>query len=43
VYRELYPLYKQLHDGFGRQDGNGNLYGVMKRLIEIRQKARGAK
>jgi len=43
VYRELYSLYKQLHDGFGRADSNGNLFGVMKQLIEIRQKARGAK
>jgi len=43
VYRELYALYKQLHDAFGREDGNGNLHGVMKRLIEIRQKARLAK
>jgi L-ribulokinase len=43
VYRELHPLYKQLHDAFGRDDGKGNLYGVMKQLIEIRQKARGAK
>jgi L-ribulokinase len=43
VYRELYALYKQVHDAFGRQDWNGNLYGVMKQLIEIRQKARGAK
>jgi L-ribulokinase len=43
VYRELYALYKQLHDAFGREDGNGNLHGVMKQLIEIRQKARSTK
>ena len=43
VYRELYPLYKQLHDAFGRADWNGNLHGVMKQLIEIRQKARSGK
>jgi L-ribulokinase len=43
VYRELYALYKQLHDAFGREDWHGNLHGVMKQLIEIRQKARSAK
>ena len=43
VYRELYTVYKQLHDAFGREDWNGNLYGAMKQLIEIRQKARSAK
>ncbi len=43
VYRELYAVYKQLHDAFGREDSKGNLYGVMKQLIAIRQKARSAK
>ncbi|HEY3762435.1 MAG TPA: ribulokinase [Verrucomicrobiae bacterium] len=40
VYKRLYPLYKQLHDAFGTQKWNGNLYGVMKELIEIRNRAR---
>ena len=40
VYKELYALYKQLHDAFGTKHWNGNLYGVMKKLIEIRSKAR---
>jgi L-ribulokinase len=40
VYKELYALYKQLHDAFGTKQWNGNLYGVMKKLIEIRDKAR---
>ena len=40
VYRELYPLYKELHDAFGTKEWNGNLYGIMKKLISIRQKAR---
>jgi L-ribulokinase len=40
VYKELYTLYKQLHDAFGTQEWNGNLHGVMKRLIEIRSRAR---
>jgi L-ribulokinase len=40
VYKELYALYKQLHDAFGTKEWNGNLHGVMKRLIEIRSRAR---
>ncbi|MCD6304387.1 MAG: ribulokinase, partial [Planctomycetes bacterium] len=40
VYRELYSLYKQLHDAFGTRDWQGNCYNVMKRLLEIRAKAR---
>ena len=40
VYRELYSIYKELHDAFGRADWNGNLHGTMKQLIAIRQKAR---
>jgi L-ribulokinase len=40
VYKELYALYKQLHDAFGTKEGNGNLHGVMKRLIEIRNQVR---
>jgi L-ribulokinase len=40
TYKELYALYKQLHDAFGTQAGGGNLYGVMKQLIEIRGRVR---
>ena len=40
VYKELYALYKQLHDAFGTKEWNGSLYGVMKKLIEIRSKVR---
>jgi L-ribulokinase len=40
VYQELYALYKQLHDAFGTKEWNGNLYGVMKQLIEIRSRVR---
>jgi len=40
VYKELYAVYKELHDAFGTKQWNGNLYGVMKKLIEIRGKAR---
>jgi L-ribulokinase len=40
VYRELYAIYQQLHDAFGTQEWNGNLYGVMKKLLEIRSQVR---
>jgi L-ribulokinase len=40
VYKELYALYHKLHDAFGTKEWNGNLHDVMKRLLEIRAKAR---
>jgi L-ribulokinase len=40
IYRELYPLYKELHDAFGTKTWNGNLFNVMKRLIDIRSRVR---
>jgi len=40
VYQELYLLYKELHDAFGTKEWNGNLFGVMKKLIEIRGRVR---
>ncbi len=40
VYKELYALYKNLHDGFGDTDTDPKLHNVMKRLIEIREQAR---
>jgi L-ribulokinase len=40
IYKELYALYKELHDAFGTKDWNGNLYGVMKELIDIRNRVR---
>jgi L-ribulokinase len=40
VYGELYALYKQLHDGFGMEQGDGKLYNVMKDLIAIRSRVR---
>jgi L-ribulokinase len=42
VYRELYALYKQLHDAFGTREWSGNLHGVMKKLIQVRDQARTA-
>jgi L-ribulokinase len=40
IYRELYALYKTLHDAFGTRGWNGNLHDVMKRLIDIRNRVR---
>jgi L-ribulokinase len=40
VYKELYALYKELHDAFGTKDWSGNLFDVMKKLIEIRGRVR---
>ncbi len=41
VYARLYKLYRQLHDAMGTRDWHGNLYNVMKELLEIRGAARG--
>jgi L-ribulokinase len=40
VYKELYSLYRKLHDAFGTQQAGGSLYDVMKQLIGIRNRAR---
>ena len=40
VYRELYALYKRLHDAFGTAEWTGGLHDVMKKLLDIRAKAR---
>jgi len=38
VYQDLYRLYSQLHDAFGRKDWSGQLYNVMKDLLKIQEK-----
>ena len=38
VYRQLYVLYKQLHDAFGLKDWSGKLANVMKDLLNIKDK-----
>jgi L-ribulokinase len=40
TYKKLYTLYRQMHDAFGTTKWQGNLYGVMKDLIEIRSRVR---
>lgn len=41
VYKRLYKVYRELHDAFGTPEWNGNLFGVMKTLLDIREEARG--
>ncbi|MCP4249124.1 MAG: ribulokinase [bacterium] len=41
VYQELYSLYHKLHDAFGTPTWRGNLHDVMKKLLDIRSRARG--
>ncbi|HCO94843.1 MAG TPA: ribulokinase [Phycisphaerales bacterium] len=38
VYRQLYTLYKQLHDAFGTQEFSGKMANVMKELLKIKDK-----
>ena len=40
VYKKLYKIYKQMHDGFGTRTWKGNMYNVMKDLLDIRDKVR---
>jgi L-ribulokinase len=40
VYKELYAVYRKLHDAFGTREWNGNLHDVMKQLLDIRARAR---
>jgi L-ribulokinase len=42
VYRNLYSLYKQLHDAFGTKKWSGGMHKVMKELLNIRDEARKA-
>jgi len=43
VYKKLYKIYKQLHDGFGTKSWNGNMFNVMKELLDIRDEVRDKK
>jgi L-ribulokinase len=40
IYRDLYTIYRRLHDAFGAKDAHGNLYDVMKQLLDIRNRVR---
>ena len=43
IYKELYAIYKQLHDNFGTRSLNDNMFNVMKDLLEIRDQVRKEK
>ena len=40
IYRKLYSLYRLLHDSFGTVKQSGNLFNVMKELLDIRDNVR---
>ena len=40
IYRELYRLYSQLHDAFGTEAWQGQMFNVMKDLLALRDKQR---
>jgi len=40
VYKQLYELYRSIHDAFGVKGHKAGLYPVMKQLIEIRDSVR---
>jgi L-ribulokinase len=42
VYRQLYALYRQVHDCFGTSTWKGDCSNVMKQLLDIRAAARTA-
>ncbi len=39
VYKQLYSLYKQLHDAFGLESYSGKMANVMKELLDIKDRA----
>jgi L-ribulokinase len=43
VYKDLYEIYKKLHDGFGTKEWNGNMFNIMKDLLDIRDRVRREK
>jgi L-ribulokinase len=43
VYRKLYALYRQVHDGFGSEPWQGKMFNVMKDLLAIRDEVRKGK
>ena len=40
VYTQLFALYMKLHDAMGTPEGDGQLFDVMKALLDIRTEAR---
>jgi L-ribulokinase len=42
TYKQLYGLYRQLHDAFGTPSWSGGMFNVMKELMNIRDEVRKA-
>lgn len=40
IYKRLYGLYRQMHDGFGTKTWSGTMYNVMKDLMTLRDDVR---
>jgi L-ribulokinase len=40
MYKKLYRLYRQLHDGFGTRQWSGGMANVMKELLQLRDEVR---
>jgi L-ribulokinase len=40
VYKQLYALYRQMHDAYGTQQWSGRMFNLMKELLDIRDEAR---
>ncbi|MBI5472530.1 MAG: ribulokinase [Ignavibacteriae bacterium] len=40
IYKKLYALYRQLHDGFGAKSWSGGMFNVMKELLTLRDQVR---
>ena len=38
IYQDLFRLYSQLHDAFGRREWSGKMFNVMKDLLVLRDK-----
>ena len=43
AYRRLYALYRRLHDACGTRSWAGDLYPVMKELLDLRDEVRGGR
>lgn len=43
TYQQLYALYRQLHDAFGTREWSGQMYNIMKDLLDIRDRVRKEK
>jgi L-ribulokinase len=40
IYKKIYLLYRQLHDGFGTTTWSGSMYNIMKELLNLRDQVR---